>query len=143
MIKVKTFNVDYRVEGKRLHGICRWIGNSLQVEMTAPFKGLVTHSHFDYIKMKLTDGNVEGWAKHLLKSIYMDIRPIADDEEIYHFFLNRYRSDRFRVMRKQAELIETYKDLEMALSQGKITKREYRMQEWLIADAFSHVEKQV
>lgn len=141
MIEVKTFNVDYSVEGKRLHGICRWIGNSLQVEMIFPFKGLVTHCHYDYTKMRLTDANVEGLAKHELKSIYMDIRQIADDEEIYHFFLNSYRSDRFRVMRKQAELIRAYKDLEMALTQKKITKREYRMQAWLIMATFSYVER--
>jgi hypothetical protein len=41
------------------------------------------------------------------------------------------------------ELIKAYKDLEMAHSQKKISKREFRMQEWLLMDAFSHTEKQV
>ena len=143
MIEVKTFNVDYRVEGKRLHGVCRWVANSLQVEMTAPFRGFVTHCHFDYVKMRLTDGNVEGWARHELKAIYNDIKTVADSEGDYKYLLNRYRSDRFRVIRKQAELVRAYKDLEMALSQKKITKSEFRMQEWLIMDAFAHVERQL
>ena len=143
MIEVRTFNVDYRVEGKRLHGICRWVANSLQVEMTTPFRGLVTHCHFDYHKIRLTEGNVEGWAKHELKAIYNDIREIAKDDEDYQYFINRYRSDRFRVMRKQVELKRAYNDLEMAYSQKRISKREYRMQEWLLMDAFSHTEKQV
>lgn len=143
MIEVKTFNVDYRVEGRRLHGICRWVANSLQVEMATPFRGLVTHCHFDYHKIRLTEGNVEGWAKHELKAIYNDIREIAKDDEDYQYFINRYRSDRFRVMRKQVELKRAYNDLEMAYSQKRISKREYRMQEWLLMDAFSHTEKQV
>ena len=135
--------MDYRVEGRRLHGICRWVANSLQVEMTTPFRGLVTHCHFDYNKVRLTDGNVEGWAKHELKAIYNDIREIAKDDEDYQYFINRYRSDRFRVMRKQVELKRAYNDLEMAYSQKRISKREYRMQEWLLMDAFSYTEKQV
>ena len=135
--------MDYRVEGRRLHGICRWVANSLQVEMTTPFRGLVTHCHFDYHKIRLTEGNVEGWAKHELKAIYNDIREIAKDDEDYQYFINRYRSDRFRVMRKQVELKRAYNDLEMAYSQKRISKREYRMQEWLLMDAFSHTEKQV
>lgn len=143
MIEVRTFHVDYRVEGKRLHGICRWVANSLQVEMISPFRGLVTHCHFDYHKMILHEGNVEGWAKHELKAIYNDIREIAKVDEDYQYFINRYRADRFRVIRKQVELIKVYKDLEMALSQKKISKREFRMQEWLLTDAFSHTEKQV
>ena len=51
MIEVRTFNVEYRVEGRRLHGICRWVANSLQIEMISPFRGLVSHCHFDYKKM--------------------------------------------------------------------------------------------
>lgn len=143
MIEVKTFNVDYRVEGRRLHGICRWVANSLQIEMISPFRGLVTHCHFDYHKMKLHEGNVEGWARHELKTIYNDIREIAKDDEDYQYFINRYKADRFRIIRKQMELIKTYKDLEMAFSQKKKGKREFRMQEWLLMDAFSHTEKQV
>jgi hypothetical protein len=143
MTEIRTFDVDYRVEGRRLHGICRWVANSLQVEMTTPFRGLVTHCHFDYHKIRLTEGNVEGWAKHELKAIYNDIREIAKDDEDYQYFINRYRSDRFRVMRKQVELKRAYNDLEMAYSQKRISKREYRMQEWLLMDAFSHTEKQV
>lgn len=141
MIQVKTFKVDYRVEGKRLHGICRWAGNSLQVEMTAPFRGFVTHYHFDYVKMRLTDGNVEGWARHGLKAIYNDIKTVADSEDDYKYLLNRYRSDRFRVIRRQMEFVGAYKDLEMALRLKKISKSEFRMQEWLLLDAFAHVEK--
>ena len=143
MTEIRTFDVDYRVEGRRLHGICRWVANSLQVEMTTPFRGLVTHCHFDYHKIRLTEGNVEGWAKHELKAIYNDIREIAKDDEDYQYFINRDRSDRFRVMRKQVELKRAYNDLEMAYSQKRISKREYRMQEWLLMDAFSHTEKQV
>ena len=143
MTEIRTFDVDYRVEGRRLHGICRWVANSLQVEMTTPFRGLVTHCHFDYHKIRLTEGNVEGWARHELKAIYNDIREIAKDDEDYQYFINRYKADRFRVIRKQVELIKAYKDLEMALSQKKISKREFRMQEWLLMDAFSHTEKQV
>lgn len=143
MTEIRTFDVDYRVEGRRLHGICRWVANSLQVEMTTPFRGLVTHCHFDYHKIRLTEGNVEGWAKHELKAIYNDIHEIAKDDEDYQYFINRYRSDRFRVMRKQVELKRAYNDLEMAYSQKRISKREYRMQEWLLMDAFSHTEKQV
>ena len=143
MLEVRTFNVEYRVEGRRLHGICRWVANSLQVEMISPFRGLVSHCHFDYHKIRLTEGNVEGWAKHELKAIYNDIREIAKDDEDYQYFINRYRSDRFRVMRKQVELKRAYNDLEMAYSQKRISKREYRMQEWLLMDAFSHTEKQV
>ena len=93
--------------------------------------------------MKLHEGNVEGWARHELKAIYNDIREIAKDYEDYQYFINRYRSDRFRVMRKQVELKRAYNDLEMAYSQKRISKREYRMQEWLLMDAFSHTEKQV
>ena len=115
MIEVRTFNVEYRVEGRRLHGICRWVANSLQIEMISPFRGLVSHCHFDYKKMNLHEGNIEGWAKHELK----------------------------RVIRKQVELIKAYKDLEIAFTQKKISKREFRMQEWLLMDAFSHAEKQV
>jgi len=143
MIEVRTFNVDYRVEGKRLHGICRWVANSLQVEMTSPFRGLVTHCHFDYNKMKLHEGNVEGWARHELKAIYNDIREIAKDDEDYQYFINRYKADRFRIIRKQVELIKAYKDLEMAHSQKKISKRDFRMQQWLLMDAFAHIEKQI
>jgi hypothetical protein len=93
--------------------------------------------------MKLHEGNVEGWARHELKAIYNDIREIAKDDEDYQYFINRYKADRFRIIRKQMELIKTYKDLEMAFSQKKIGKREFRMQEWLLMDAFSHTEKQV
>ena len=143
MIEVRTFNVEYRVEGRRLHGICRWVANSLQIEMISPFRGLVSHCHFDYKKMNLHEGNIEGWAKHELKAIYNDIREIAKDDEDYQYFINRYRADRFRVMRKQVELIKAYKDLEMVLSQKKMNKREFRMQEWLQMDAFTHTEKQV
>ncbi len=143
MTEIRTFDVDYRVEGRRLHGICRWVANSLQVEMTTPFRGLATHCHFDYHKIRLSEGNVEGWAKHELKAIYNDIREIAKDDEDYQYFINRYRSDRFRVMRKQVELKRAYNDLEMAYSQKRISKREYRMQEWLLMDAFRHTEKQV
>jgi len=143
MIEVRTFNVDCRVEGKRLHGICRWVANSLQIEMISPFRGLVSHCHFDYNKMRIYEGNVEGWARHELKAIYNDIREIAKDDEDYQYFINRYRADRFRIIRKQVELIKAYKDLEMAFSQKKINKREFRMQEWLLMDAFSHTEKQV
>lgn len=141
MIQVKTFKVDYRVEGKRLHGICRWAGNSFQVEMIAPFRGFVTHCHFDYVKMRLTDGNVEGWARHELKAIYNDIKTVADSEDDYKYLLNRYRSDRFRVIRRQMEFVGAYKDLEMSLRLKKIDKSEFRMQEWLLLDAFAHVEK--
>jgi hypothetical protein len=119
------------------------VANSLQVEMISPFRGLVTHCHFDYNKMKLHEGNVEGWAKHELKAIYNDIREISKDDEDYQYFINRYKANRFRVIRKQVELIKAYKDLEMLLSQKKISKREFRMQEWLLMDAFSHTEKQV
>ena len=143
MIEVRTFNVDYRVEGKRLHGICRWIGNSLQVEMTAPFRGFVSHCHFNYDKLRLTEGNVEGWAKHELKAIYMDIRTVADNEDDYQYLKYRYRLNRFQVIRKQVELVKAYKDLEMLLSQKKISKRDFRMQQWLLMDAFAHIEKQI
>ena len=143
MAEVRTFDVDYKMEGRQIHGICRWIANSLQVEMTSPFRGMVTHYHFDYKKERLTERNVEGWAKHMLKNIYNDLRDIAQDDEDYQWFVNKYKSDRFLVNRRQVELIKAYNDLEMALSQKKISKREYRMQKWLLMDAFSHIEIQV
>jgi hypothetical protein len=73
----------------------------------------------------------------------MEIRTVADNEDDYQYLKYRYRLSRFQVIRKQVELIEAYKDLEMALSQEKISKREFRMQEWLLMDAFCHTEKQV
>ena len=143
MIEIRTFNVDYRVEGRRIHGICRWVANTLQVEMTSPFRGFTTHYHFDYNKLRLTEGNVEGWARHGLKEIYLDIRTVAYNEEDYQYLKYRYRLNRFQVIRKQVELVKAYKDLEMLLSQKKISKRDFRMQQWLILDAFAHIEKQI
>lgn len=93
--------------------------------------------------MRLTEGNVEGWARRGLKEIYLDIRTVADNEDDYQYLKYRYRLNRFQVIRKQVELVKAYKDLEMALSQKKISKRDFRMQQWLLMDAFSHTEKQV
>ena len=142
-MEVKSFNVECRVEGKRLRGICRWVANSLQIEMISPFKGLVSHRHFMYNRLLLHEGNIEGWARNELKSIYNDVRDIAEDDDDYKYFINHYKADRFRVLRRHVELVNSYKDLEKAYSQKKISKREFRMQVWLLMDSLSYAEKQV
>ena len=143
MIEIKTFNVEYIVENRRLRGICRWLSNGLQIEMISPFQGLVSHCHFNDNRLRLNEGNVEGWAKHELKAIYNDVREIAKDDEDYQYFINRYKAERFRVTRKWVEIIKAHNDLEMLLSQKKISKREFRKQEWLLMEVFSHIKNQV
>lgn len=143
MIEVRTFKVEDKVEDRCLQGICRWVANSLQIEMISPFRGFVSHCHYNYDNVRLTDDNVEEWAKQELKAIYMDLRTVADNEDDYQYLKYQYRLNRYRVIRKQVELVQAYKDMEMLLSQKKISKREFRMQQWLLMDAFSHTEKQV
>ena len=52
MKKIVTFQLDFDFEDTRLSGICRWIENSVQVEMTKPYEW------FDGIKF---DGYKTDW----------------------------------------------------------------------------------
>ena len=39
---IKTFKVDFDYDGVQLSGICRRVGEQMQVEMTAPMNGIVS-----------------------------------------------------------------------------------------------------
>lgn len=134
MKQIKVFKIDFPFEDVQLSGVCRWIENSVQVEMLQPYEW---YDGIKFFKDKepLTEQQVRKVANEFLIEIYHDL--VAHDwaydnlEECLKATKN-VMSEAFDFQERVAEAIpqvlEEYAD-------GNIDRHEYLKRLWLISHA--------
>ena len=135
MKAIKTFTVEHDWGGIHHSGICRWIGNTLQIELTEPFDRIVGTAHYDILKMKLNDANVIEKAKDELELFFMDFIHVIKAQERYRELVKRYHSYRHKITRRNAALARKMALLERTYSKHEISRKEYRMQNQLLLES--------
>ena len=134
MKKIVTFRLDFDFEDTRLSGICRWIENSVQVEMTKPYEW------FDGIKFYkqdygLTEKEVRKIAIDLLIEVYQDLSTTASAYDWFADSMEAPKCIMTDAMAFQERIAEALPEILQDYHQGVISKHEYLRQVWLVSRA--------
>ena len=132
---IKTFKVDFDYDGVTLSGICRWVGEQMQVEMTAPMNGIVSFACRWPFRPRMIENTVEDEAIEELQRILLDLFVIDRNMEAYRKIGKAYQAYKHKVTRRNAELKKTLAELETQYANHKIDGKEYRFQKKLIEDS--------
>jgi len=132
---IKTFKVDFEYDGVLLSGICRWVGEQMQVEMTAPMNGIVSFVCRWPFRPRMIENTVEDEAIEELQRILLDLFVIDRNMEAYRKIGKAYQAYKHKVTRRNAELKKTLAELETQYANHKIDGKEYRFQKKLIEDS--------
>ena len=134
MKKIVTFQLDFDFEDTHLSGICRWIENSVQVEMTKPYEW------FDGIKFykqdhDLTEKEVRKIAIDLLIEVYQDLATSASAYDWFEDSMEATKRIMTDAMAFQERIAEAIPEILQDYRQGVISKHEYLRQLWLVSHA--------
>ena len=132
---IKTFKVDFDYDGVLLSGICRWVGEQMQVEMTAPMNGIVSFACRWPFRPRMIENTVEDEAIEELQRILLDLFVIDRNMEKYRKIGKAYQAYKHKVTRRNAELKKTLAELETQYEDHTIERKEYRFQKKLIEDS--------
>ena len=132
---IKTFKVDFDYDGVLLSGICRWVGEQMQVEMTAPMNGIVSFVCRWPFRPRMIENTVEDEAIEELQRILLDLFVIDRNMEAYRKIGKAYQAYKHKVTRRNAELKKTLAELETQYANHNIDGKEYRFQKKLIEDS--------
>ena len=132
---IKTFKVDFEYDGVLLSGICRWVGEQMQVEMTAPMNGIVSFACRWPFRPRMIENTVEDEAIEELQRILLDLFVIDRNMEAYRKIGKAYQAYKHKVTRRNAELKKTLAELETQYANHNIDGKEYRFQKKLIEDS--------
>ena len=132
---IKTFKVDFEYDGVLLSGICRWVGEQMQVEMTAPMNGIVSFVCRWPFRPRMIENTVEDEAIEELQRILLDLFVIDRNMEAYRKIGKAYQAYKHKVTRRNAELKKTLAELETQYANHNIDGKEYRFQKKLIEDS--------
>ena len=132
---IKTFKVDFEYDGVLLSGICRWVGEQMQVEMTAPMNGIVSFVCRWPFRPRMIENTVEDEAIEELQRILLDLFVIDRNMETYRKIGKAYQAYKHKVTRRNAELKKTLAELETQYANHNIDGKEYRFQKKLIEDS--------
>ena len=132
---IKTFKVDFEYDGVLLSGICRWVGEQMQVEMTAPMNGIVSFVCRWPFRPRMIENTVEDEAIEELQSILLDLFVIDRNMEKYRKIGKAYQAYKHKVTRRNAELKKTLAELETQYEYHTIERKEFRFQKKLIEDS--------
>ena len=132
---IKTFKVDFEYDGVLLSGICRWVGEQMQVEMTAPMNGIVSFVCRWPFRPRMIENTVEDEAIEELQRILLDLFVIDRNMEAYRKIGKAYQAYKHKVTRRNAELKKTLAELETQYANHKIDGKEYKFQKKLIEDS--------
>ena len=132
---IKTFKVDFDYDDIQLSGICRWVGEQMQVEMTAPMNGIVSFVCRWPFRPRMIENTVEDEAIEELQRILLDLFVIDRNMETYRKIGKAYQAYKHKVTRRNAELKKTLAELETQYANHNIDGKEYRFQKKLIEDS--------
>ena len=132
---IKTFKVDFDYDDIQLSGICRWVGEQMQVEMTAPMNGIVSFVCRWPFRPRMIENTVEDEAIEELQRILLDLFVIDRNMEKYRKIGKAYQAYKHKVTRRNAELKKTLAELETQYADHTIERKEYRFQKKLIEDS--------
>lgn len=132
---IKTFKVDFDYDDIQLSGICRWVGEQMQVEMTAPMNGIVSFVCRWPFRPRMIENTVEDEAIEELQRILLDLFVIDRNMEKYRKIGKAYQAYKHKVTRRNAELKKTLAELETQYADHTIDRKEYRFQKKLIEDS--------
>lgn len=132
---IKTFKVDFEYDGVLLSGICRWVGEQMQVEMTAPMNGIVSFVCRWPFRPRMIENTVEDEAIEELQRILLDLFVIDRNMEAYRKIGKAYQAYKHKVTRRNAELKKTLAELETQYADHTIERKEYKFQKKLIEDS--------
>jgi len=132
---IKTFKVDFDYDDIQLSGICRWVGEQMQVEMTAPMNGIVSFVCRWPFRPRMIENTVEDEAIEELPRILLDLFVIDRNMEKYRKIGKAYQAYKHKVTRRNAELKKTLAELETQYADHTIERKEYRFQKKLIEDS--------
>lgn len=137
MKKIVVFNIELNHDDAHLCGICRWIGNSVQVELTQPYAWLDEIKFYkrDY---HLTEDKVKETAIKLLIEIYEDL---STSESAYNWFSDGVEATKRRIsdtMSYQEEIAEVIPQMLSEYQQGEICKQEYLRRLWVVSHAIAN-----
>ena len=123
---IKTFKVDFDYDDIQLSGICRWVGEQMQVEMTAPMNGIVSFACRWPFRPRMIENTVEDEAIEELQRILLDLFVIDRNMEKYRKIDKAYQAYKHKVTRRNAELKKTLAELETQYEDHTIERKEYR-----------------
>ena len=132
---IKTFKVDFEYDGVLLSGICRWVGEQMQVEMTAPMNGIVSFVCRWPFRPRMIENTVEDEAIEELQRILLDLFVIDRNMEAYRKIGKAYQAYKHKVTRRNAELKKTLAELETQYADHTIERKKYRFQKKLTEDS--------
>ena len=96
--KIKSFKVDFDF-GIQLSGICRWVGDQLQVEMTAPMDGIITTVCRLPFRRRIDELSVEDEAIEELQATFYDLFVIDRNIDEYRKIAKAYQAYKHKVTR--------------------------------------------
>lgn len=132
---IKTFKVDFDYDGVHLSGICRRVGEQMQVEMTAPMDGIVSFVCRLPFRPRMLENTAEDEAIEELQRILLDLFVIDRNIEEYRKIGKAYQAYKHKVTRRNAVLKKTLAELETQYADHTIERKEYRFQKKLIEDS--------
>ena len=132
--KIKSFKVDFDF-GIQLSGICRWVGDQLQVEMTAPMDGIITTVCRLPFHRRKDELSVEDEAIEELQATFIDLLVIDRNIDEYRKIARAYQAYKHKETRRNAELKKMLAELETLYANHSINRKEYRFQKKLIEDS--------
>lgn len=137
---IKSFSIESEFEGVQLTGICRWVGDMMQVEMTSPMKGVTSYiSRFPF-RPWLLEKTIENRAEEELQALFIDLLIIMEHIEDYRKMSHAYQSYHHKLTRRNAELRKTLSELETQYADHTICKKEYSFQKELIEELLTSTD---
>ena len=132
---IKTIKVDFDYNGVLLSGNCWWVGEQMQVEMTAPMDGIISFVCRWPFLPRMLENTIEDEAIEELQRILLDLFVIDRNIEEYRKIGKAYQAYKHKVTRRNAELKKTLAELETKHADHTIGRKEYKFQKKLIEDS--------
>lgn len=132
---IKTFRVDYDLDGVMLSGICRWVGEHIQVEMIAPMEGIITHVCKSPFQTRMNERSAEDEAIEDMQGTFFDLLEIDRNIDEYRKVAKSYQAFYHKMTRRNAELRKTLAELESQYADHAVSRKEYRLQKKLLEDS--------
>lgn len=138
--EIDVIPIETEFDGVTIKGICRYVGEQLQVEMTSPMDGVVSYATRLPFIQSFIERTVEEHAENELEYLFLDLLIVYDRLDDYRSFVKAYNAYHHKVTTRNAELKKTLAELEAQYAEHSISRKEYKLQKKLLEEILTSTE---
>jgi len=137
---IDIFPIDTEFDGVTVKGICRRVGNHLQVEVTSPMDNVVCYVCRLPFRNQFMNNSVKDQAEEELECLFIDLMVVYERLDDYRRIVKAYNAYRRKETCRNAELKKTLSELETQYAVHAISRKEYKRQKELLEECISSID---